>query len=118
MTRAIGAWLVVLAVAPAVRAAEDPPNPPPAGVPLPATPAVTAESQLNEGLALARRQDWAAAERRYREAIRLRASFPEAWNGLGYALRKQGRYAESVQAYHEALRLRPSYPQALEYLGE
>jgi tetratricopeptide (TPR) repeat protein len=82
------------------------------------TAAATPESRLNDGLALADKQDWRAAEAAFRDAIRLRAAFPEAWNGLGHALRMQKNYRESVESYQEALRLRPEYPQALEYLGE
>jgi len=74
--------------------------------------------RFNEGLALARRRDWRAAEAAYRDALRARPTLAEAWNGLGYALRNQGKYEDSVRAYHEALRLRPAYPEALEYLGE
>jgi cytochrome c-type biogenesis protein CcmH/NrfG len=77
-----------------------------------------AEARLQDGRGLADKQDWAAAETAFRDAIRLRSAFPEAWNGLGHALRMQKKYAESVQSYQEALRLRPDYPQALEYLGE
>jgi tetratricopeptide (TPR) repeat protein len=76
-----------------------------------------AESLVNAGLRLAESQQWEAAELAYRDAIRLRGEFPEAWNGLGFALRQQGRFTEAVAAYDEALRLRPRYPQALEYLG-
>jgi len=85
---------------------------------LPAAPPGTAESKVTEGFALAAREDWPGAEGAFREAIRFRAEFPEAWNGLGHALRNQRRYDESVKSYQEALRLRPDYPQALEYLGE
>jgi len=102
------AWLAMAAVAHAV---DDPPlRAPDAG-------AISAQSRFNEGRALAERRDWAAAERKYREAIQLDPALPEPWNGLGYALRQQRRWNESVNAYLEALRLRPNYPQALEYLG-
>ena len=78
----------------------------------------TAEARYNAGIALGAKQDWSGAEVAYRDAIRLKSDFPEAWNGLGHALKSQKRYDESVRAYEEALRLRPEYPQALEYLGE
>src|SRR4249920_2719739 len=81
-------------------------------------PARTAEDRYNEGRAQAQQKAWGKAEDAYREAIALRAAFPEAWNGLGYALRHQKKYDDSVRAYQEALRLRPDYPEALEYLGE
>jgi tetratricopeptide (TPR) repeat protein len=79
---------------------------------------VSPESTYNRGLALAKKQQWAAAEKTYREAIAMRNDFPEAWNGLGHALKQQRRFDEAVAAYDEALRLRPDYAQALEYLGE
>ncbi len=87
-------------------------------LPKSAAPAGSAESRFGDGQALAVQEDWKGAEEAYRDAIRLRAEFPEAWNGLGHALRRQKKYDESVKSYEEALRLKPDYPQALEYLGE
>lgn len=83
-----------------------------------APPVKTAEDRYNEGRAFAQQKAWSKAEESYREALKLRAAFPEAWNGLGYALRHQKKYNDSVSAYEEALRLRPNYAEALEYLGE
>ncbi len=82
------------------------------------TPSFTAESRYNEGLVFAQHRDWPRAEAAYRDAIRMKAEFPEAWNGLGHALKGEKKFDESIRAYHEALRLRPNYAQALEYLGE
>lgn len=96
MVRLLLASLVLLGVAGAAAANPDEPVTPPS-----AAPAVNAEARFNEGLASAKRNDWASAEKAY-----------------GFALRKQGEYTESVRAYEEALRLRPRYPQVLEYLGE
>ena len=104
----------VLLGSPAAWADQDPPL----TAPDEPTAAATPESRLNDGLALADKQDWRGAEAAFRDAIRLRSAFPEAWNGLGHALRMQKNYRESVESYQEALRLRPDYPQALEYLGE
>ena len=107
-----GALLFVLAtIAPALGDGDTPRR-------VPVMPGPIAESRFNEGLALQQRNDFRGAERAYRDAIRLSATMPEAWNGLGYSLRKQKKYDESIRAYQEALRLRPAYPQALEYLGE
>ena len=101
---------------------------PSTGQPDPSAPAVeqrrqppaagSAESEYNRGVRARVAKDWKAAETAFRQAITLRAAFPEAWNELGYALRNQGRYPESLKAYDEALRLRPEFPEALEYLGE
>jgi len=82
----------------------------------PAAP--SAESEYNRGIRARIVKDWTMAVSAFRKAIALRATFPEAWNELGYALRNQGRYPDSLAAYEEALRLRPDFPEALEYLGE
>jgi superkiller protein 3 len=92
----------------------------PAAAPVPrlSSPPRNAEDRYNEGRAFAQQKAWSKAEEAYREALRLRGAFPEAWNGLGYALRHQKKYNDALWAYEEALRLRPDYPEALEYLGE
>jgi len=115
-------WLaslaIVLSAVGGVSAVDEGPVAVPVPPPGPRPAAPPPEARYNEGLAHARRGEWNAAEAAYRDALRGRAAFPEAWNGLGYVLRHQGRYEESVRAYHEALRLAPDYPAALEYLGE
>ena len=99
-------------------AVDDGPVAVPARPPAPAGQGPAPEARYNEAHALAKKQEWKAAEAAYRDALRGRPAFPEAWNGLGYVFRHQARYDESVRAYYEALRLRPDYPAALEYLGE
>jgi Flp pilus assembly protein TadD len=92
----LGALILLLAATTPAPATDDPPLRPP-----PAAP--SAESRYNDGLSLARASDWRGAEQAHLEAIRLKAAFSEAWNGLGHVLRKQNRYDESVRAYREAL---------------
>lgn len=91
--------------------AAPPPQPPGANK-------VTAEMRYNEAEAFAREQKWPFAASAYTEATKLKADFPEAWNGLGHARKMQGKFPEALTAYQEALRLKPDFPQALEYLGE
>jgi tetratricopeptide (TPR) repeat protein len=110
LTSALG---VALAASASV-ADMSPPTPVPAAPP----PAVTAESHYNQGLEAHKRGDFARAARAFEAAIKIRAAFPEAWNGLGFALRQQKKYPEAVNAYERALGLRPNYVEALEYLGE
>jgi tetratricopeptide (TPR) repeat protein len=117
MLRSIVTLLVLLLTGTTVRAAGGDPIPVPTSPPS-ATPGVSAEARYNEGLALAERGDWVGAEAAYRNALRMKAAFPEAWNGLGHSLKMQRKFDESIRAYQEALRLRPNYAQALEYLGE
>ena len=107
------ALILLLMPAAAVHAVDSEPVPVPQGA-----PAVSAQSRFNDGLALAKKKDWPAAERAYREALSLDPAMAEAWNGLGFALRNQKKYPESISAYEQALKRRPHYAQALEYLGE
>lgn len=123
MKRSLALALVLVALAlagPAAAADSGPvavprwPAPPAQSSP----PKTGAEDHYNQGRLYTQQRAWGKAEEAYREAIKVRAQFPEAWNGLGYALRHQKKYDESVRAYQEALRLRPDYAEALEYLGE
>ena len=123
ITRLLIGSTLVLSTLPAQAADSGPMAPSPRWSPPPVrsapTPvAKTAEERYNEGRTFVQSKQWGAAEDSYREAIKLRPAFPEAWNGLGYALRNQKKYEESVRAYDEALRQRPDYAEALEYLGE
>jgi len=116
MRAARAALLIVLALGPALAAAE----PSAAAIeprrqPVPVT---SADTEYDRGVRARVVKDWATAEAAFRRAIALRAGFADAWNELGYALRNQGRYPESLAAYDEALKLRPNFPEALEYLGE
>ena len=113
MARTVFIVVAALTMAANAWAAGGEPKPEPTG-----TPGLSPESRYNAGLALTRRDDWKGAEQKFREAIRLKSDFPEAWNELGHALKNQERYEESIKAYEQALRLRPNYVQALEYLGE
>lgn len=107
--------ILLLLLTPVAAARADGPDP--AAV-APSAPVVSAQSRLNDGIKLAKKKDWAGAERAYRDSLRLDPGPPEAWNGLGFALRNQKKYPESIAAYEEALKRRPNYAQALEYLGE
>src|SRR5262245_55517497 len=105
MKRSITLLIVVSSLAAWVLAAEAADSGPMGTSPRMSAPSVqpskTAEDRYNEGRAQAQRKAWGKAEDAYREAIKLRAAFPEAWNGLGYALRHQKKYDESVAAYQE-----------------
>jgi tetratricopeptide (TPR) repeat protein len=61
---------------------------------------------------------YASANAKFREAVGLDATLPEAWNYLGYTHRKLGNYDEALAAYAKALELKPGYADALEYRGE
>jgi len=43
----------------------------------------------------------------YREALRIRALTPDAYNGWGIALARQGEWGEAVERYERALAIRP-----------
>jgi len=48
----------------------------------------------------------------YRQALVLRADYPEAHNNLAAVMRALGNPADAAAHYREALRLRPDYPEA------
>jgi hypothetical protein len=76
---ALGLGLVWLTAATTAAAVDDPPlREPDAG-------GAGAPARFNEGRALAERRDWAAAERKYREAIALDPTPPSP--GTGWASR-------------------------------
>jgi Flp pilus assembly protein TadD len=117
VTKVVAALVLALGALPAAIAHADPSEPSVEDRKQPLAN-TDAETEYNRGVRARVAQDWTTAVDAFRGAITLRASFPEAWNELGYALRQQGRYAESIDAYYEALRLRTDFPEALEYLGE
>jgi tetratricopeptide (TPR) repeat protein len=62
--------------------------------------------------------EYGAALEKFKEAVGLDATLPEAWNYVGYTSRKLGSYDDALAAYGKALALKPGYPDALEYRGE
>jgi serine/threonine protein kinase/TolA-binding protein len=76
-----------------------------------------AEAAYRLGIALAAQGRHAEAEAAFRDAIRLRPGYPEAYTGLGNALFSQGRHPEATAAFRQALSLRPDYPEAHTNLG-
>jgi len=57
-------------------------------------------------------QDWPAAERHLREAVRIKPTFAEAHERLGGVLAAQGKHAEARRELQEALRLKPHLAEA------
>ena len=54
----------------------------------------------------------------YRQILRLKPDFPQAWNNLGAALKDLGQTDEAGDAYRQAMVFRPDYADALSNLGE
>lgn len=71
------------------------------------------------GIIAAARYEYVAAERSFREAIRLDATDPFAWDLLSWALGYQQppRAVEAEQAAREAIRLQPEFIYAFYHLG-
>ena len=75
---------------------------------------LNAEDWLLKAVALigTERENTAEEAEFYRQALLIRAGFPEAHNNLGAVLRARGDAALAAEHYREALRLRPNYAEA------
>lgn len=75
---------------------------------------LTAEDWFLKGVGLVggQRENTEEEAQCYRQALRLRANYPEAHNNLAILLRTRGDENASAQNYREALKLWPQYPEA------
>jgi tetratricopeptide (TPR) repeat protein len=75
-----------------------------------------AHQMLAEELVVAK--DLAGAESHYREAVRLRPSFKQASNGLGYLMMIQGKQDEAGRLLEKTLQTDPGFVPAMKNLGD
>jgi tetratricopeptide (TPR) repeat protein len=68
-----------------------------------------AKAEYDRGLAFARAENYEAAIRSYRLAIRHRPNYADAYNNLGNMLRKVDRPEEAVANYEKALTYEPRH---------
>jgi Flp pilus assembly protein TadD len=73
----------------------------------------------NQGVALMRARNFAAAQIKFEQAIRDNPNFAEAHNDLGYTLRQQGpqNYSKALEQYNKAIQLKPTMAEAYEDRG-
>lgn len=73
----------------------------------------------NQGVALLKKGDYAAARAELEAALEAKEAFPEAHNNLAYALRKLGEahYEAALSHYDRALELAPDLAEAHMYRG-
>ena len=76
-----------------------------------------ARDYLQHGLIQASEGHEAAAEKSFREAIKLKPQWAEAYSLLGSALARAGKYAEAEEALRKAVSLKPDYGEGYYYLG-
>jgi tetratricopeptide (TPR) repeat protein len=74
--------------------------------------------RLNLGLALHDKSQLDEAIAEYREALRLKKDYAEAYNNLGTALRDKGQLDQAIAEIREALRLKKDFALAHCNLGE
>ena len=80
---------------------------------------VEAFKVYNQGVALMRARNYAAAQIKFEQAIRANPDFAEAHNNLGFTLRQQGprNYSKALEHYNKAIQLKPSMAETYEYRG-
>ena len=71
----------------------------------------------NLGAAYGNRGEPLEARRCFREAVRIRSDYAEAWYNLGVSAGRLGQKEEAIGYYREALRLQPEYALARNGLG-
>jgi tetratricopeptide (TPR) repeat protein len=71
----------------------------------------------NLGAAYGNRGEPLVASTYFREALRIRPEYAEAWYGLGLATGRLGRQQEAIGCYREAVRFKPEYALAWYSLG-
>ena len=76
-----------------------------------------AELALAQARGSARRRDWPAAERQYREVLRHAPNWANARTQLGHALLEQERPADALAAYRRALVPGPRNPDLFLHVG-
>ena len=72
---------------------------------------ILAEGMVNAG-------DLMGAENHYREAIRIRPFFKQAYNGLGHLMMIQGKQDEASRLLEKTLQINPTYVPAMKNLGD
>jgi tetratricopeptide (TPR) repeat protein len=76
----------------------------------------SASAHYNLGVSLARRSEYAAAERQFRAALEQKPSGP-AYAGLGLALYRQGRVDEAITSLRAGIDADPNHAAAYHQLG-
>ena len=93
-------------------------------IPTPATnppgkPQNPAIKVYNEGVDLMQAKQFAKAQAKFEEAVKLNPGFAEAHNNLAFTLRKGGpqNYQLSMEHYNKAIQLKPKLAEAYMYRG-
>jgi Flp pilus assembly protein TadD len=90
----------------------DTPRPEPAR-----SPQNDVDAHFGRGVRYCEREAWREAIPCFREVLRLRPDYPEAYSNLGTALQECGAFDEAVQCFQAAIRLKPDYHEAHYNLG-
>ncbi|TWT83174.1 lipoprotein NlpI [Planctomycetes bacterium CA13] len=71
-----------------------------------------------EGWKLWREQDWAAALRKFQQAVKLEPKDANIWNGLGWSYLHIGSYDKASEAFQNTLEIEPNHGGAMNGIGQ
>jgi tetratricopeptide (TPR) repeat protein len=79
----------------------------------------SAVAAYNQGVELMQNKQFAQAQKKFEQAVKLDPNLAEAYNNLAFTLRKQGskNYQRSLAFYNKAIELKPKLAEAYMYRG-
>jgi tetratricopeptide (TPR) repeat protein len=79
----------------------------------------SAITAYNQGVELMQDKQFAQAQKKFEQAVKLDPNLAEAYNNLAFTLRKQGskNYQRSLAFYNKAIELKPKLAEAYMYRG-
>ena len=69
------------------------------------------------GVALKDKGELEAAIDSYKQALKIKPDYVEAYNNMGSALKEKGELEAAIDSYKQALKIKPDYAEAYNNMG-